>query len=128
MVMSESTAITLLLHVALTFTGLVLMLLVSRVYKPYKTFQADRTIMKPVLLVGIFVALSGVTELAEPYIEWGGAGHAMAMLLSAFFTIFAIHRYHKTLERLDVNNYAKAVIKLKQEQVKNENHRPEISI
>ncbi len=115
--MSELTEIELLLNIIVTIAGFGLIVLVTKVYKPYKKFQADQS-MKPFLLVGFFFSLAGITEIIEPYFEWGGEVHAAAMLLSGLFFTYAIYNYRKILDRFDVVNYFKSVIKLTKEKRK----------
>lgn len=108
--------LTLWLQLSLTFTGFGLILLITKIYKPYKTFQSDRTLMKPFLLVGLSFSIAGLTEIIQPYIAWGEILHSAIMLISAVFLVYAVYNYRKELERLDVITYAKTVSKLTQEQ------------
>jgi len=98
---SEFTTILPPLHLALTATGFAIIFLVIKTYKPYKTFETDRTIAKPFLLVGIFIALTGITALTKHYFEWGEVAHDTFMVLSAVFFTYGIYSYQKMLERLD---------------------------
>lgn len=111
--------LTLWLQLGLTFTGVSLILLITKIYKPYKTFQSDRSLMKPFLLVGVIFSIAGFTEIIQPYIVWGEIFHSAIMLISAIFLVYAVYNYRKALERLDVITYAKTVSKLTKEQ-KNE--------
>ena len=104
------------LHLALTAVGFTIIFLVIKTYKPYKTFENDRTIAKPFLLVGIFIALTGITSLTRHYFfEWGDIVHDTFMFLSAVFFTYGIYSYQKMLGRLDAKSYAKEVTRMMQE-------------
>lgn len=90
----------LILHVLLTVVGVFIAILIFRVYDLYKKMRINQSVMTPMLLAGLFTALSGITELIEPYIgEIGGVAHALAMFLTAGLFIYGIYGYHQMLNR-----------------------------
>lgn len=60
--------------------------------------KINRSVMTPMLFAGFFTAISGITELIEPYMgEMGEAAHALAIFLTAVFFIYGIYGYHQML-------------------------------
>jgi len=99
------------LHIILTLLGVGLIFSVCKIYKPFKTFENNRTLIAPFLLVGFFVATSGVTEFIGPFFGMEVL-HSLLMIFSTFFTILGFYKYQKILEKIDVISYAKEVSKL----------------
>lgn len=56
--------------------------------------------MTPMLFVGVFVALSGISALIEPNVdEVGHLAHEMVMFLAAVFFAYGMYGYHQMLNR-----------------------------
>jgi hypothetical protein len=56
--------------------------------------------MSPMLLAGLFTALSGITELLAPRLgEMGHVTHTISMFLTAIFLIYGIYGYHNMLNK-----------------------------
>lgn len=94
----EST--TLLFHVLLTLVGVFIVIVILRVCKFYRIMKINRSVMTPMLFAGFFTALSGITELMEPYMnKVAETAHAIAMLLTAIFFAYGIYAYQQMLKR-----------------------------
>jgi len=93
-------SVALALHVLLLVIGLLIVIVISRVYNLYQTLKINRSVMTPMLFAGFFTAMSGITELIEPYVgEIGTVAHALAMFLTAVFFIYGIYGYHQMLNK-----------------------------
>lgn len=89
-----------IMHVLLVFIGVLTVILIARIYKLYMIMKIHKTVMSPMLVAGIFIALMGVTELIEPYIkEVGHVVHALTMLLTAVSFTYGIYSYYKMLQK-----------------------------
>lgn len=98
--MAQLDSVMLTLHVLLFVVGVIVTIFILRVYSLYRIMQINRTVMTPMLFVGLFIALQGVTELIESYIgEIGQIAHAASMFLGAVFFLYGIYSYHQMLKR-----------------------------
>lgn len=98
MVFLES--VKLALHVLLMVMGILIIIVILKVYNLYQTMKIKRSVMTPMLFAGFFAALSGITELIEPYLgEIGEVAHAVAMFLTAAFLIYGVFGYHQMLNK-----------------------------
>jgi len=90
----------LVFHILLTVVGVFIIIVILRVYELYRTMKINRSVMTPMLLAGLSTALSGITELTEPYLgDLGGTAHATAMLLTAVFFAYGIYAYQQMLKK-----------------------------
>jgi multisubunit Na+/H+ antiporter MnhG subunit len=88
------------LHIILTLSGVIAIILILKVYTLYQTLKINRTVMTPMLFTGVFIALAGLSEVLESYLgEIGVAVHSVFMLLAAFSFIYGIYGYHEMLKR-----------------------------
>jgi len=80
--------------------GVFIMILILSVYGLYRNLKINKTVMTPMLLVGLLISLQGVTELFESHLgEMGHLMHAVTMLLGAIFFLYGIYSYHQMLKR-----------------------------
>jgi hypothetical protein len=80
--------------------GALVVIMILRVYGLYRIMKINRSVMTPMLLVGLFIALSGITELTEDYLgEFGVGAHSIAMLLTGVSFAYGIYSYHQMLNR-----------------------------
>lgn len=88
------------LDVLLLIIGVGIVILILKVYKLYHTMKIQRTVMSPMLLAGLFVALAGVTELTASSLgEVGHVAHSVSMVLAAVFLIYGVYGYHQMLSK-----------------------------
>lgn len=100
--MSEVIELTSLLsHAILTFLGVLIVILILRVYSLYRIMKINRSVMTPMLFAGFFIAISGITELTRPIFgEFGHIIHTIAMLLAAAFFAYGVYGYHQMLGKV----------------------------
>lgn len=89
-----------ILHALLILGGIFIIILVLRVYGLYQRMKINKSVMTPMLFAGLFMALSGISELMELYFgEIGHVAHAVFMFLTAIAFIYGIYGYQKMLNR-----------------------------
>ena len=88
------------LHILLMALGVFILILISKVYGLYKAMKINRSVMTPMLLAGLFVALSGITELIELYV--GEIGHVLHIIVMFVMTVsftYGIYGYYQMLNK-----------------------------
>jgi len=92
--------IELTLDAFLLIIGVGVIVLILKVYKLYQVMKIHKTVMSPMLLAGVFTALSGITEIIAPSLgELGHTIHTVSMFLAALFLIYGVYGYHQMLNK-----------------------------
>lgn len=93
--------LSLIFDVILTFFGVLIVILILKVYDLYRIMKINRSVMTPMLFAGLFTAVSGITELVPPISsELGHMVHTISMLLGAAFFAYGIYGYHQMLGKV----------------------------
>jgi hypothetical protein len=95
--------IALTLHLALSVIGVLIVILIMRVYRLYQKLKINRSVMTPMLFAGVFTAAAGMTEIIQQFTgeigEIGEVIHAFTTVLAAAFFIYGIYGYHNMLDK-----------------------------
>ena len=82
-----------------------MVLFIVRIYRLYQSLKIRRSVMTPMLLAGVFTALSGITELFKSHLaeisEIGEVVHELVTFLAVVFFFYGIFGYHQMLGKTE---------------------------